>query len=235
MRKEIFPHSFLGATCPKSVIKVKDIGEMIVLRIIGDGNCQFRAISTILSGHDDDENYKIIRKLAVRAFTDLSNEELEETGVFFHDKKDCVTKKICKKSGVHRGGFLGASVRPYSRLVYSKDDFANEMSKERVWGNEITSQCICKALSTRINLIQEYKGAYKITHRYGSNYDYEVNILYNYDEKHYEALIPKEGNLSERKSFLSDSVVDIGSSSDSDKWSFTFRLTFKAPAGSFYW
>ena len=48
MRKEIFPHSFLGATC---VIKVKDIGEMIVLRIIGDGNCQFRAISTI---HDVD-------------------------------------------------------------------------------------------------------------------------------------------------------------------------------------
>ena len=48
MRKEIFPHSFLGATC---VIKVKDIGEMIVLRIM-DGNCQFRAISSI---HDVDE------------------------------------------------------------------------------------------------------------------------------------------------------------------------------------
>ena len=33
----------------------KEISDMLVLKIIGHGNCQFRAISTILSGHDDDE------------------------------------------------------------------------------------------------------------------------------------------------------------------------------------
>ena len=43
------------------IINVKEVGDMIVLKIIGDGNCQFQAISTVLSGYDDDSNHNYSR------------------------------------------------------------------------------------------------------------------------------------------------------------------------------
>ena len=59
--KSNLAHS-LGTLPSKGCIEVEEKGRMKVLKVIGDGNCQFRSVALLLTGIDDDENHKVLRK-----------------------------------------------------------------------------------------------------------------------------------------------------------------------------
>jgi hypothetical protein len=74
--------------------------------------CQFRAVTTLLSGSDDNENHKILRKLACDQFENETAEKLRRTVFFSHSQTDCFAEKVCKKTNKHNGGYLGSSIMP---------------------------------------------------------------------------------------------------------------------------
>ena len=111
-------------------------GEMKVLKVIGDGNCQFRSVGLLLSGMDCEINHRRLRALAVEEFKTFEDKELKRTVFFTHHATDCITPKTCKESNSHNGAVIRASARPFKRLIANKQEYAVEMSKEKVWGNE---------------------------------------------------------------------------------------------------
>ena len=78
---------------------------MVRLTIKPNGNCQFRAVATLLSGSDDNENHTIF--LACEQFENKTGGILRRTGFFSHGKTDCITEDACKKTNKHSGGYLG--------------------------------------------------------------------------------------------------------------------------------
>ena len=72
----------LSSSAKPGVIKILGKEDMVKLAIKPDGNCQFRAVATLLSGSDDNENHKILRKLACDQFENETAEKLRRT-VFF--------------------------------------------------------------------------------------------------------------------------------------------------------
>ena len=103
--------SFSSSAKP-GVIKIMGKEDMVKLAIKPDGNCQFRAVATLLSGSDDHENHKILRKLACEQFENEMGGNLRRTGFFSHSKTDCITEDVCKKTNKHSGGYLGFSIMP---------------------------------------------------------------------------------------------------------------------------
>ena len=133
------------------VIKVMGKEDMVRLAIKPDGNCQFRAVATLLSGADDNDNHKVLRKLACEEFKNETVESLRRTGFFSHSESDCLTENVCKGTKKHIGGYLGSSVMPYRRLVFTKEEFIKNMRKDKTWGNEHTSW-VCLVL-TRVSTL----------------------------------------------------------------------------------
>ena len=190
------------------VIKVMGKEDMVRLAIKPDGNCQFRAVATLLSGADDNDNHKVLRKLACEEFKNETVESLRRTGFFSHSESDCLTENVCKGTKKHIGGYLGSSVMPYRRLVFTKEEFIKNMRKDKTWGNEHTMACMAKALKVKINSIQEHylkKNTYFVQHAYNPGEELELNILYDYEARHYEALVPSSWILTGNNNFQSES------------------------------
>ena len=81
------------------VIKVMGKEDMVRLAIKPDGNCQFRAVATLLSGADDNDNHKVLRKLACEEFKNETVESLRRTGFFSHSESDCLTENVVFEDG----------------------------------------------------------------------------------------------------------------------------------------
>ena len=190
----------LSSIEPIRSIDVKDLGEMKVCKIKGDGNCQFRTLGFLMTGEDGDENHKKLRKLAVKEFKKLEETVVERTGFFSHHKDDCLRRRSCKQG--HPGAYIVASKAPCKRLVNDRSEFVKEMSKEYVWGNEMTMHALSRAMGVKVNFIQyDQKGkVYKSTQVISPECDLEVNVLYSPNQGHYEALIPSIWKLTEKNS-----------------------------------
>ena len=112
----------------KGFINVEGKGQMRILRVKGDGNCQFRSVAVLIAGDDDEENHKTVRKVALQAFETYDDAKLIRSGFFSHHHYDCPTRRSCAKKGRdHSGGILQASKAPHRRLVNSKEEFSKEM------------------------------------------------------------------------------------------------------------
>jgi hypothetical protein len=82
------------------------------------------------------------------------------------------------------------------------------MRKDRIWGNEHTMECMAKALKVKINSIQEHslkKNTYFVHHAHNPEEELELNILYDYEAHHYEALVPSSWILTGNNNFQSES------------------------------
>ena len=102
------------------VIKVMGKEDMVRLAIKPDGNCQFRAVATLLSGADDNDNHKVLRKLACEEFKNEPVESLRRTGFFSHSKSDCHTEKVCEgtKKQEYRDKVSHFSVQTFSDFYF---------------------------------------------------------------------------------------------------------------------
>ena len=200
---KVFPSS--------GVIKVKE-KSFKILRTRGDGNCQFRAISILVTGADKESNHKKLRILSVREFMKIEDGELKKSLCFTHDPRDCITAERCTESKVHEGAFLQASTPPFRRFVLNKEEFAKEMSKDKTWGNEYTVKSLALAMDLKINVFQQGEGtqSFRVI-SYNSVSDCELNLLYN--GSHFEALLPVS---EDRKMTGENSPQSIPSSPDSD-------------------
>ena len=95
------------------------------------------------------------------------------------------------------------------------------MSNSCVWGNSATLEAVAKELEINIKVISLSKfrtnnNVYKVASNYLSSSKESVHILYDYDGKHYGALVP-EGELKKAPD-SSPSEVNISlSSGDSFK------------------
>ena len=80
-------------------------GEMKVVKVIGDGNCQFRSVGLLLSGMDCEINHRRLRALAVEEFRtfDYSEPELKRTVFFTHHATDCIKPTTCKEANTDDG------------------------------------------------------------------------------------------------------------------------------------
>lgn len=200
---KVFPSS--------GVIKVKE-KSFKILRTRGDGNCQFRAISILVTGADKEINHKKLRILSVREFMKIEDGELKKSLCFTHDPRDCITAERCTESKVHEGAFLQASTPPFRRFVLNKEEFAKEMSKDKTWGNEYTVKSLALAMDLKINVFQQGEGtqSFRVL-SYNSVSDCELNLLYN--GSHFEALLPVS---EDRKMTGENSPQSIPSDLDSD-------------------
>ena len=208
----------------RGVIKVKGKSYK-VLRVKGDGNCQFGAISILLTGNEKESNKKRLRALSVEEFKKIEQAELDKSLCFTHDPRDCITTERCSKSGNHTGGFLQASTPPFRRLVLNKDEFAKEMSRDKTWGNEYTVKSLALAMDLKINVFQEIEGkqidkeiegkqidkSFQVLSYNSVRSDCELNLLYN--GSHFEALLPVSEDW---KLHWGDSPQSIPPSPDSD-------------------
>ena len=175
-------------------IKVERKGEMEILRVLGDGNCQFRSLAIMMTGIDHEENQKKLRSLSVSEFLNVEEKDLKRSVFITHDERDCLTPELCKRNDEHEGAFLQASAKPYRRFVTNKNEFACEMSKQRVWGNEYTIKVLAEAMDLKVNIIQQNLGSYKVMCCYNEGSDCEVCVLF--DGSHYEALVPSAWKLT---------------------------------------
>ena len=189
-------------------------GEMRILKVMPDGNCQFRSVGILLSGMDDDRNQSKLRALAVEEFKRIDDTELKRTVFFTHHENSCLTPQTCKHARKHVGAILHSSSRPFKKTVVNKHEFAVEMSKTKTWGNEYTIESLAKVLNVKVNVIQKdlTDGSFKRRCSFCPQGDVEVNIL-SYEESHYEALVPKVWNLTGESSPQSDLLPDIKSKS----------------------
>ena len=146
---KVFPSS--------GVIKVKE-KSFKILRTRGDGNCQFRALSILVTGADKEVNHKMLRNLAVKEFMKIEDCELKNSLCFTHDPRDCITTKRCRERKMHEGACLQASTPPFRRSVLNKEEFAQEMSKDKTWGNEYTLKSLALAMDLKINVFQQDEG-----------------------------------------------------------------------------
>ena len=106
-------------------------GEMKVLIVKPDGNCQFRSVGILLSGMDNDQNQTKLRALAVEEFKRIDETERKRTIFFTHHENDCLTPQTCKHARKHVGTTLNSSSRPFRKTVVNKHEFAVEMSKNK--------------------------------------------------------------------------------------------------------
>ena len=60
----------------KGFINVEGKGQMRILRVKGDGNCQFRSVAVLIAGDDDEENHKTVRKVALQNFETYDDAKL---------------------------------------------------------------------------------------------------------------------------------------------------------------
>ena len=60
-------------------------GSFKTLKTRGDGNCQFRAISILVTGADKESNQKRLRVLSVDEFMKIEDGELKKSLGFTHD------------------------------------------------------------------------------------------------------------------------------------------------------
>lgn len=204
--KSNLAHS-LGTLPSKGCIEVEEKGRMKVLKVIGDGNCQFRSVALLLTGIDDDENHKVLRKKAVEGLEKMDKEYLRRSLQFTHHKNDCITPRSCEKREFHSGAIISSSVKPYKRIVQNQDELVTEMTKDKTWGNEYTSICLAEALEVKLNLVQKHpkKDVFKVTHCICPDGQIEVNILFSHEGGHYEALVPSMWNLTGESSSQSSS------------------------------
>ena len=72
--------------------------EMKVVKVIGDGNCQFRSVGLLLSGMDCEINHRRLRALAVEEFKTFDDSELKRTVFFTHHATDCLK---CVRKLIH--------------------------------------------------------------------------------------------------------------------------------------
>ena len=79
---------------------------MKVLKVIADGNCQFRSVALLLTGIDDNENHKVLREKAVEVLKKADEEYLRRSLHFTHHEDDCRTPRSCEKSEYHSGAIL---------------------------------------------------------------------------------------------------------------------------------
>ena len=128
--KSNLAHS-LGTLPSKGCIEVEEKGRMKVLKVIGDGNCQFRSVALLLTGIDDDENHKVLRKKAVEGLGKMDKEYLRRSLQFTHHKNDCITPRSCEKREFHSGAIISSSVKPYKRIVQNQDELVTEMTKDK--------------------------------------------------------------------------------------------------------
>ena len=62
------------------------------MKVIGDGNCQFRSVGLLLSGMDCEINHRRLRALAVEEFKTFDDSELKRTVFFTHHATDCLKR-----------------------------------------------------------------------------------------------------------------------------------------------
>ena len=82
------------------------------------------------------------------------------------------------------------------------------MRKDKIWGNEHTMAFMAKALKVKINSIQEHslkKNTYFVQHAHNPEEELELNVLYDYEAHHYEALVPSSWILTGNNNFQSES------------------------------
>ena len=78
---------------------------------------------------------------------------------------------------------------------------------------------LAKALNVKVNLIQKSNldESFVTKRSYCPQGDMEVSILYSYEAGHYEALIPKNWNLTGESSPKSDRFSDVEGGKDLNK------------------
>ena len=118
---------------PKSGFIDTSEGEMKIIKVKADGNCQFRSVGILLTGMDNDKNQNKLRALAVEEFEKIDETELKRTVFFTHDENDCLTPQTCKHANEHVGTILNSSTRPFRKTVVNRKDFVVEMSKNKTW------------------------------------------------------------------------------------------------------
>ena len=198
-------------------IDVKNKGKMNVLKTQGDGNCLFRAVGITLTGRDEDSAQRKLRKIACDAFnSSFSLERMHKLQVLTHSELDCKTRRTCAANQEHRGAILTSSIEPYRRIVKTRDEYRKEIMKEKVWGNELLTECLVVALDVKINLVQKVMNkdteehTYKVTSEFCPSGQHELSILYSVDELHYQALIPQNWDLTGGNSLQLDSSFNQG-------------------------
>ena len=66
--------------------------EMKVVKVLGDGYCQFRSLGLLLSEMDRKINHRRLRALAVEEFKTFDDSELKRTVFFTHHATDCLKR-----------------------------------------------------------------------------------------------------------------------------------------------
>ena len=180
----------------RGTILVENKGKMVILKVTGDGNCQFRSVGLMISGMDDDENQRKLRMISVAEYLKIDEKVLKKSLCFTHHEKDCLSQELCNREKEHVGAVIQSSARPFKRFVSDKTAFAREMQKEKTWGNEYSIKALAQALNIKVNLIQKNlkTSCYGVTNTYCPGGDCEVNILY--DGFHYETLVPRAWDLT---------------------------------------
>ena len=108
------------------------------------------------TARDEDSTQRKLRKIAGDAFNSIFTlERMQKLQVLTHSELDCKTKRTCAANQEHRGAILASSVVPYRRIVKTREEYRKEIMKQKVWGNELLTECLAVALDIKINLVQK--------------------------------------------------------------------------------
>ena len=100
---------------------------MGILKVRGDGNCQFRSVGLMISGMDDDENQRKLRMISVAEYLKIDENVLKKSLCCTHHEKDCPSQELCSREKEHVGAVIQSSARPFKQFVSDKTAFAREM------------------------------------------------------------------------------------------------------------
>ena len=93
-------------------------GEIKIVKVKADGNCQFRSVGILLSRMDSDLNQTKLRALAVEEFKRIDETELERTVFFTHLDNDCISPQTCEDANKHEQAIIRSSARPFKRIFF---------------------------------------------------------------------------------------------------------------------